>query len=257
MKKTAIFLFLLTTLSCSTDIKKTQQKLDQNIASNYVQKVENGDISVEEENPYHLVDVQSLNANILIDLKYTGTDNFLGERLYYIIDKAYLQRDVAQRLSRVQEFLSKTHPGFRLLIYDALRPVSVQKKMWDALDTLPISQRVKFVSNPKNLSLHNLGAAIDLTIVNQQGLPLDMGAGFDDIRQIAYPSMEQSFLKSGQLSVQQIENRKILRTAMQSQSFRQLQTEWWHYNACSREEAKQKYTVIYNESQLKQINSKN
>lgn len=257
MKITAIFLLLLSTLGCSTDIEKPQLKLGQYNAPNLIQKVDNYVISESEYNSYHLVDVQSLNDNILIDLKYTGTDNFLGERLYFIIDRAYLQRDVAQRLSRVQESLSKTYPGYKLLIYDALRPVSVQKKMWDALDTLPIADRIKFVSNPKNLSLHNMGAAIDLTIVNPQGLPLDMGAGFDDIRQIAYPSMEQSFLKSGQLSVQQIENRKMLRSAMQSEGFRQLQTEWWHYNACSREEAKRKYSVIYNESQLNQLNLKN
>jgi D-alanyl-D-alanine dipeptidase len=111
-------------------------------------------------------------------------------------------------------------------------------------------ERAKFVSNPKNLSLHNMGAAIDLTILDARGKPLDMGAGFDDIRHIAYPIYEDSFLRTGQLTPQQVQNRKLLRSAMQAQGFRQLPTEWWHYNACSRDEAKSKYKVFYTENDI-------
>jgi len=195
--------------------------------------------------PEGLVDVQQINAAIQIDLKYTTTDNFLRERLYTSLQKAYLQKDVALRLSEVQKELSRKYPGYQLLIYDAVRPVSVQEKMWKALDSLPVKERIKFVSNPKNLSLHNMGAAIDLTILNANGVALDMGAGFDDIRKIAYPCLEDSFLKVGQLTPLQVQNRKILRSAMLMQGFRQLPTEWWHFNACSREEAKRKYKVLY------------
>jgi zinc D-Ala-D-Ala dipeptidase len=195
--------------------------------------------------PEGLVDVQQINAAIQIDLKYTTTDNFLRERLYTSLQKAYLQKDVALRLSEVQKELSRQYPGYQLLIYDAVRPVSVQEKMWQALDSLPIKERIKFVSNPKNLSLHNMGAAVDLTILDANGEALDMGAGFDDIRKIAYPCLEDSFLKVGQLTPLQVQNRKILRNAMQAQGFRQLPTEWWHFNACSREEAKRKYKVLY------------
>ena len=195
--------------------------------------------------PEGLVDVQQINAAIQIDLKYTTTDNFLRERLYTSLQKAYLQKDVALRLSEVQKELSRKHPGYQLLIYDAVRPVSVQEKMWKALDSLPVKERIKFVSNPKNLSLHNMGAAIDLTILNANGEALDMGAGFDDIRKIAYPCLEDSFLKVGQLTPLQVQNRQILRSAMLMQGFRQLPTEWWHFNACSREEAKRKYKVLY------------
>jgi D-alanyl-D-alanine dipeptidase len=195
--------------------------------------------------PEGLVDVQQINAAIQIDLKYTTTDNFLRERLYTSLQKAYLQKDVALRLSEVQKELSRQYPGYQLLIYDAVRPLSVQEKMWKALDSLPIKERIKFVSNPKNLSLHNMGAAIDLTILNANGVALDMGAGFDDIRKIAYPCLEDSFLKVGQLTPLQVQNRQILRSAMLMQGFRQLPTEWWHFNACSREEAKRKYKVLY------------
>lgn len=197
-----------------------------------------------------LVDIQQSNSQIQIDLKYTGSANFLGKKLYSKINRAYLQQDVAKRLARVQEALQQKNPGYHLLIYDALRPVSVQQQMWKALDSVPPAERSKFVSNPKNLSLHNMGAAIDLTITDANGKPLDMGAGFDDIRHIAYPIYEDSFLRTGQLTPLQVQNRKLLRSAMQAQGFRQLPTEWWHYNACSREEAKSKYKVFYTENDI-------
>jgi D-alanyl-D-alanine dipeptidase len=196
---------------------------------------------------FDLVDIQSLNKLILVDLKYATTNNFMGIVLYERLKKGYLQKDVAERLSKVQDYLSKLNPGFHLLIYDALRPVSVQQKMWDALVSLPPIERGKFVSNPKNRSLHNMGAAVDLTIVNEQLIPLDMGAAYDDIRQIAYPSMEKQFVAEGKLTEVQIENRDLLRKVMKSQGFRQLQTEWWHFNACSRAEGLLKYKVLMEE----------
>ncbi|MFM8595465.1 MAG: M15 family metallopeptidase [Flavobacteriales bacterium] len=197
--------------------------------------------------PAQLVDVQSINPDIQIDLKYRTTDNFLKQRLYFSIDRAYLQQDVATRLAKVQNALTKLKPGYHLLIFDALRPVSVQEKMWNALDTIVPVERAKFVSNPKNRSLHNFGAAVDLSITDENGKLLDMGAGFDDIRKIAYPCLEDSFSRAGLLTTQQLSNRLLLRKLMQSQGFRQLPTEWWHYNACSRVEAKQKYQEVLQE----------
>ncbi|MEY4286434.1 MAG: hypothetical protein RL511_507 [Bacteroidota bacterium] len=245
----AAFVFFLALLftSCqrSEGAKKTHKRRS-NSQSRQTQFAEQHQRSLDT----NLLDVQALNPQIQIELKYTGSDNFLGEKLYAKITKAYLQHDVAQRLSRVQEALEQKFPGYKLLIYDALRPVTVQQKMWTALDSLPPIERAKFVSNPKNLSLHNMGAAIDLTIINAKGQPLDMGAGFDDIRQIAYPIYEDSFLRTGALSLEQVANRKLLRSLMQDQGFRQLPTEWWHYNACSREEAKKKYKVYQTEVQI-------
>jgi D-alanyl-D-alanine dipeptidase len=197
--------------------------------------------------PAHLVDVQSICPDIQIDLKYCTSDNFLKQKLYFSINRAYLQKDVAIRLAKVQQALSKQKPGYRLLVFDALRPVSVQEKMWNALDTIVPVERAKFVSNPKNRSLHNFGAAIDISILDAKGQLLDMGAGFDDIRKIAYPCLEDSFLRAGQLSPLQLSNRLLLRNLMKIQGFRQLPTEWWHYNACSRDEAKQKYQVVLQE----------
>jgi D-alanyl-D-alanine dipeptidase len=235
-------LVFLCSCSDATPSKESPAKVTDKLSSSHGQTEKLKDTAVVSQ--FNLVDVQTLNNAIHVDLKYATTDNFMGIKLYERLKKAYLQKDVAERLSKVQDYLAKINPGFHLLIYDALRPVSVQQKMWDALDSLPPVERGKFVSNPKNRSLHNMGAAVDLTILDQQGVPLDMGAGYDDIRQIAYPSLEKQFLTEGKLTEVQIGNRDLLRKVMKSQGFRQLQTEWWHFNACSRAEGLLKYKVL-------------
>ena len=193
-----------------------------------------------------LIDVQSLNDRIYCELKYATEDNFMGFQLYKSIKRPYLQPDVADRLSKCQDYLSELDSSLHLLIYDAARPVSVQKLMWDALDTIP-KLRGKYVSNPNSRSLHNLGAAVDITICTNDGVPLDMGADFDEFAKIAYPSMEYHFLKTGALTQEQYDNRLLLRRVMKSQRFRQLQTEWWHYNAYPRNVAKVKYKALMTE----------
>ncbi|MEJ6589811.1 MAG: M15 family metallopeptidase [Crocinitomicaceae bacterium] len=191
-----------------------------------------------------LVDVRSYSKEIYVDLKYATEDNFMSFPLYDRMKRAYLQPDVAQRLAYCQSYLSAIDNSKHLLIYDAARPVSVQKLMWDALDTVPAAERGKYVSNPVNLSLHNLGCAVDVTICNIDGVALDMGAGFDDFRDIAFPNKEAQFLKSGELTKKQHENRLLLRKVMASQNFRQLPTEWWHYNAYSRDVARKKFGAL-------------
>jgi D-alanyl-D-alanine dipeptidase len=167
--------------------------------------------------------------------------------LYEKLDRAFLQQEVAARLSNCQDYLTKLNPTLHLLVYDAARPESVQWKMWNALDSIPAKERGKFISNPKHKSLHNFGAAVDLTICDSKGIALDMGAGFDDIREIAYPSLEAKFLASGELTKLQVENRNLLRQVMRHQKFRNLPTEWWHFNACTRAEASLIYQSVKEE----------
>jgi D-alanyl-D-alanine dipeptidase len=197
-----------------------------------------------------LVDVNKMNNAIVFDIKYATTDNFTKQQLYFKINRAYLQKDVADKLNKAQQVLTSLHSDYHLLIYDAIRPREVQYRMWNALDSIPVNERTKFVSNPKNGSIHNYGAAVDLTICDASGVPLDMGAGYDDIRKIAYPSLEKKFLASGELKPIHIENRKLLRKVMSAGGFTNIETEWWHFNACSRDQAKLKYKIVETEKDV-------
>jgi len=253
MKLCYFIFFVLVFVSCSSRIEEVEVTIPS-ADELAVQKEDSTSNSLENESrekekdsilrTFKLIDVQTLNPQIKVDLKYAGTDNFMGIRLYERIQKAYLQEDVAARLAKCQEFLTSIDPNLHLLVYDAVRPVSVQFKMWNALDSIPVARRGKFVSSPYGKSVHNYGAAVDLTICNAAGVPLDMGAGFDDIREIAYPSKEAFYLAKGELTKEHIQNRELLRKVMRSQGFRNLQTEWWHFNACSREEASNKYILL-------------
>lgn len=191
-----------------------------------------------------LIGIQSLDSSFKIDLKYASEDNFLNENLYGNLREVYLQKEVAVMLVKAHQFLRAQDSTLSFLIYDGVRPLWVQQKMWDLLDSIPVNQRVKFVSNPKNGSLHNFGCAVDLTLCDADGIPLDMGAGYDDMRKIAYPELERYFLETGELTREQYQNRLLLRKSMRSAGFSQLPTEWWHYNAMNREAAKEKFSII-------------
>lgn len=192
-----------------------------------------------------LVDIQKVDSSLRVNVKYATTDNFVGMVLYKNYDKVYLQPEVAKRLAKANKALKEIDSTFTFLVYDGTRPRSVQQKMWDALDTLPVRQRTRFVSNPKNGSIHNFGSAVDLTIFDTKtNQPLDMGAGYDDIRKIAYPRHEEKFLKSGELTTKQVENRKLLRRVMRKGGFWVIQTEWWHFNAFSRPKAKELFDIV-------------
>lgn len=193
---------------------------------------------------FGLTSVTEIDSTFFIDLKYASTDNFLGENIYGNLKEVFLQDTVAKMLSKAHAFLKEEHPDLRMLIYDGVRPLWVQQKMWNLLDSIPVSERVKFVSNPANGSLHNFACAVDLTLCDKQGNPLDMGAGYDDMRKIAYPELESHFLESGELSKEQYQNRMILRKSMRKAGFSQLPTEWWHYNAMNRNTARGKFEIV-------------
>lgn len=195
-----------------------------------------------------LVPISEVDGRIIIDLRYATENNFMGRQLYDTLQEAFLQFEVLERLVKCQDYLDSLKPGYRLKVFDAVRPVQVQSEMWNALDTVPPLNRGKYVSNPALGSVHNFGAAVDITICDENGEELDMGAGYDDFRPIAFPSKEAHFLKSGELSRAQYENRRLLRSVMRSQRFSNIPSEWWHFNAFSRKTAERKYRLLYNES---------
>jgi len=243
-----LFFVSILVFSCEETKEKVLKKVEKKAETVELNEVSTDDEPSNSLNDYLYEDtnlraIQSLTDQIFIDLKYASTDNFMHQVLYDSLKNLYLQKDVALRLIKCQEYLASINQGLHLLLYDGLRPLSVQQKMWDGLDSIPVWRRVKFVSNPKNGSIHNYGAAIDLTLCDSKGAPLDMGAFYDDIREIAYPRLESHFLSTGELSQEQVDNRKLLRKVMSSQGFRNITTEWWHFNACSREQAKNSYRL--------------
>jgi D-alanyl-D-alanine dipeptidase len=170
---------------------------------------------------------------VAIDLKYATADNFVGENMYGDFNKAYLHHIAAEKLIRAVKNLRLIHPAYKLVIYDALRPRSVQYILWNKVKG---TDREKYVANPRHGSIHNFGFAVDLSILDENGKALDMGTPFDDFTELAQPRLEQGFLKAGKLTQEQIDNRQLLRRVMEDAGFIQLPVEWWHYDALPKAE---------------------
>ena len=132
---------------------------------------------------YGLVDIETLSSDILVDLKYSTEENFVGVDMYGELERAYFVESFARRVVRAQQILQERHPELTLLIYDAARPISVQRAMRRVVEGTPLQN---FVADGTRGGRHNYGVAVDLTIATLDGTPLDMGAGFDDFTVAAY-----------------------------------------------------------------------
>lgn len=190
-----------------------------------------------------LVNVKYIIRDAILDIRYASEDNFMKTNVYGDYDQCYLQPEVAKKLRVADSILKRHKPGWRFVLYDCARPVSVQFRMWKSLD-MPAAEKGKYLSNPNNLSVHNLGAAVDIALADENGKYADMGTEYDYFGELAYPFMESSMLAQGKLTGEQVENRKILRLALKTAGFTNVPHEWWHFNAFGRNIAKIKYKKI-------------
>ncbi|WP_186757703.1 M15 family metallopeptidase [Echinicola salinicaeni] len=191
-----------------------------------------------------LVDVKSELPEVFVDLKYSTTDNFFGEDVYGPLTNCYLQKETVEKLKVSLAYLRVHYPELTFLIYDGVRPRSVQQILWDNLDK-PDSIKPLYVANPQKGSLHNYGVAIDLTLANKDtGEALDLGTNYDFFGYPAYPDREAEMLAAGKISKDHIKRREILRTAMRMGGFTGIGSEWWHFNAFSLKEAKSKFEIV-------------
>lgn len=193
---------------------------------------------------YNLVDITTLDNSIRVDLKYSSTDNFMGVDMYGSLEKAYLERDFANRVVEAQRILQERHPEYTLLIYDAARPISVQRAMHKSVEGTEFE---RFVADGTRGGRHNYGVAVDLTIATLDGTPLDMGAGFDDFTETAsvkgtpdnadpstrtldiYRTYIFGMAERGVISHEAAHNRMLLIEVMHAAGLYPYRNEWWHF----------------------------
>jgi len=163
-----------------------------------------------------LVDIQSVDPTIVVELRYAGNNNFLRHPLYPQGMRARIRPEVAAALSKAQKTLRQFQYGLK--IWDAYRPVSVQTKLWEA------SRNNDFVANPEVGvgSLHSWGIAVDATLVDSWNRPVTMPSDFDDFTPAAmWRYTGPSFQVLGHL--------RLLQWAMHRAGFWGMRTEWWHF----------------------------
>ena len=188
------------------------------------------------------VDIREVDSTIQVSLMYAQADNFTGKVLYNDLREAYLHPKAAQALAKAQHLLKTSHPELSLKVFDAARPMHIQQKMWDTVAGTP---KNIYVSNPKNGGgLHNYGLAVDVSILDADGQPLDMGTPVDHLGPEANIGQEAQLVSQGKLTEDARQNRLLLRHVMRQAGFRALPSEWWHFNLVSRQTARNHYPVI-------------
>lgn len=191
---------------------------------------------------FGLVDVGRMDSTIQVNLMYAADSNFTGVVLYDDLREAYLHPEAAQALLKAQKELHTLFPGYNLLVKDAARPMSVQKKMFRVVQGTP---KANYVANPaKGGGLHNYGLAVDITIADENGNELPMGTPVDHLGPEANIDREEQMVARGVISETERQNRLLLRRVMTTAGFKPLRTEWWHFNLVSKRQAQAKYKLL-------------
>lgn len=161
-----------------------------------------------------LVPLHQVVPDLMTDVRYATANNFTGQVLYPS-DTIYARRIVAERLAAAQRAARAL--GLQLKVFDAYRPLSVQRRMWS------IVPDERYVADPRKGSRHNRGCALDLTLCDSTGAELDMGTGYDEFTERAAATYTD-------LPPQVRANRGLLLRIMNDAGFDVLPSEWWHFD---------------------------
>lgn len=184
--------------------------------------------------PDALCYVDEVVPGIRTELKYAGSDNFVGRPIagYAGASRAILRKDAALALKKASDALARD--GYGLLIWDAYRPCCAMKdfKAWSKTSDARMKSRF-FPSITKQsiyddryiggISEHSWGIAVDITLFSlSSGKEVDMGGHHDFLD----PS---SATLSPSVTPAQRAHRMKLKSAMEAAGFSNYSKEWWHY----------------------------
>ncbi len=186
-----------------------------------------------EEKPDNFVYVTEIIPNIKQDMRYFGSNNFVGRPITgYKKPVCILSSAAAHALLKVQTELNKQNLG--LLVYDCYRPQMAVDDfiLWSQNS----DEKTKSLFYPhfdkKELfkrgyiarrSGHTRGSTVDLTIVDlASNQVLDMGTPFDYLDPLSHPDNRD-------ITPEQFKNRMLLRSLMIKHGFMPIRTEWWHF----------------------------
>eukprot|EP00698_Gefionella_okellyi_P005435 TRINITY_DN14980_c0_g1_i1.p1 TRINITY_DN14980_c0_g1~~TRINITY_DN14980_c0_g1_i1.p1 ORF type:complete len:196 (-),score=26.59 TRINITY_DN14980_c0_g1_i1:244-831(-) len=162
------------------------------------------------------VTVSEIHKSIVSDIRYATYNNFTGKVLYPR-SGCFVRRELAASLVRVQDELNKL--GYGLKIWDAYRPLHVQRLLWT------VCPDDNYVANPDQGSRHNRGCALDVTLISlQTGEELEMPTPFDEFTSRAHRGQHDGVSELAQ------QNSALLERIMCANDFEGLPTEWWHFD---------------------------
>jgi D-alanyl-D-alanine dipeptidase len=133
--------------------------------------------------------------------------------------------------------------GINLLLWDGFRNLETQTELFEKAKLSFLEERRDesvelYLAAPPDSEMalhdspppHTTGGAVDLTLCDTLGRPLDMGAEFDEFREIAWLAyFEDDDMSRDGLALQYRTRRRILYWAMMAAGFAPYPWEFWHY----------------------------
>jgi D-alanyl-D-alanine dipeptidase len=160
-----------------------------------------------------LVEITETTHDVLLDIAYATANNFTGAPVY-TRSACYLHPDAVKCLERAIDLAARQR--LRLKIFDAFRPSEAQWKLWN------FRPDPEFLADPRRGSPHSRGAAVDLNLIDADGLELDMGTGFDAFTPLSHHG-------DTEVSPAAQRNRLLLMGLMTTAGWDFYRHEWWHY----------------------------
>jgi D-alanyl-D-alanine dipeptidase len=146
-----------------------------------------------------------------------------------------LRREVARRLAMAASALPD---HLRLHLVEGYRPPDVQAALYEAhrrrltrdLPGIGVAESHRLASRfvaPPPVAAHPSGAAVDVTLVDPGGWPLDMGTAIDATPE---DSDGACYLDAPGISRCARANRRLLAASLRIAGFVNYPTEWWHWS---------------------------
>lgn len=189
--------------------------------------------------PYKgFVYVKNIIPDLVEDLRYFTTNNFMGEKADgYEANYAILSKEAATALSKAADELREK--GYVIKIYDAYRPQKAVDHFvrWSKTDDQrnkkdyypDLDKTSLFPTYIAKKSGHSKGSTIDMTICYKDTKEeVDMGSHFDYFGQPSHPSFTGKY-PGGEVTKQHQQNRMMLREVMVRHGFKPYDNEWWHF----------------------------
>jgi zinc D-Ala-D-Ala dipeptidase len=187
-----------------------------------------------EEMPAGFIDAAYVVEGLVVDMRYYGSNNFVGEPIDgYESPRCLLTHETAKALAEVQHYIAEY--GYGLKVFDCYRPARAVAHFvrWaEDVDDTTMKDEVYPEIDKRDLfrlgyiaerSGHSRGSTVDVTLVTlEDGSEIDMGTPFDFFSTKSWPS-------DTTVADDQRANRMLLADAMTRHGFKPLQEEWWHF----------------------------
>lgn len=174
------------------------------------------------ENDFILVDDETLKKEGMHkNFVYATDNNFVGKAVYPEDMPVILNKEVWDKLIKINNELKEN--GKSITIYDAYRPIQIQRLFWDYFYEVHGYHDETLVANPDKYGTHNIKInAIDMFITNIDGSFLELPCEFDDFS-------EKANIYYDKCSKDAMQNRDLLIDTAKKYGLIVNESEWWHF----------------------------